>query len=597
MEGAGEQGYKPTSGHSAVRERSVVKPRPQRDEALVAAGVQRLPPPGTVAASRGPERDKAKRVDKKQAAPPSKKRPGESIKSLLKTWQYHWPGIFRICLSKASRLWLGLVAAQVLVVLYIVLGLRAAVRAQNPVGSLPQAPVSGYTADWQSLDSRPLPAWYDDAKVGVFVHWGVYSVPAFYSEWFWWHWQMNRTDAVVDFMARNYRPDFTYPEFAPSFRAEFFDPYYWAHLFKKAGARYVVLTSKHHEGYALWPSNVSWNWNARDVGPRRDLVGDLARAVREAGGMHFGLYYSLYEWFNPLYQRDKAAGWTSDDYVRAKVTPELRDIVETYRPDVIWSDGDWEAPDTYWNSTHFLAWLYNDSPVRNSVVVNDRWGINTSCQHGDVYACQDHYNPGKLVPHKWENAMPLYKGDDENAGGLWGYRRDVHVTRYLTIEELIYELVSTVSCNGNLLFNIGPASDGTISAAFEERLTQLGAWLTVNGEAVYGTRPWKHQKDPLASHVWYTSKPGGGQPPAGPTVYAFVLKWPRGSNLTLGGLELTDEANITMLGVPDLQLSGVVWKNTESRGGATSLVVTLPPLTPDILPTPWAWVLKVEGAA
>lgn len=169
------------------------------------------------------------------------------------------------------------------------------------------------------------------------------------------------------------------------------------------------------------------------------------------------------------------------------------------------------------------------------------------------------------------------------------------MTQYLTIEELIYELVSTVSCNGNLLFNIGPASDGTISAAFEERLTQLGAWLAVNGEAVYGSRPWKHQRDQLASQVWYTSKPG--QPPAGPTVYAFVLKWPRGSNLTLGALELTDGANITMLGVPDLRLSSAVRKNTESGGGTAALVVTLPPLTPDILPTPWAWVLKVEGAA
>ncbi|XP_075741197.1 tissue alpha-L-fucosidase-like [Rhipicephalus microplus] len=588
MEGAGEQVSKHNSGHSSVRERTAAKSRHGGEPANDASS--RLPPPGASVASKGSERDKTKRTPKKQATVPTKKLPQEIAASIQHAWKhYHWPSIR---LSKESRLWIGLVAVQVFVVLYIVRGLRAAVRAQNSMGSLTQAPLGRYTADWNSLDTRPLPAWYDDAKVGVFVHWGVYSVPAFYSEWFWWHWQSNRTDAVVDFMAQNYRSDFTYAEFAPRFRAEFFDPRHWARLFKRAGARYVVLTSKHHDGYTLWPSNVSWNWNARDVGPRRDLVGELARAVREAGGLRFGLYYSLYEWFNPLYLRDKDASWTTDHYVRAKVTPELRDIVETYRPDVIWSDGDWEAPDSYWNSTHFLAWLYNDSPVRSSVVVNDRWGVNTSCRHGDVYACHDHYNPGRLVPHKWENAMPLDKGDS-NTGGTWGYRRNIRVSQYLTIEELIHELVSTVSCNGNLLFNIGPGSDGTISAAFEERLTQLGAWLDVNGEAVYGSRPWKHQKDPLASHVWYTSKPGV-QASAGSTVYAFILKWPRGSNLTLGALELTQGANITMLGVPNLRLSSVAQKNSS---GARALVVTLPPLTPDILPTPWAWVLKVEGVA
>ncbi|KAH9370903.1 hypothetical protein HPB48_019732 [Haemaphysalis longicornis] len=401
---------------------------------------------------------------------------------------------------------------------------------------------------------------------------------------------MNGTAAYRDFMARNYRASYTYADFAPRFRAQFFDADRWAELFKKSGVRYVVLTSKHHEGYALWPSKVSWNWNAGDVGPRRDLVGELARAVRKKGGMHFGLYYSLYEWFNPLYQRDKAACWATDEYVKAKVLPELRDIVETYRPDVIWSDGDWEAPDTYWKSQEFLAWLYNDSPVRESVVVNDRWGKNTSCRHGDVYACRDHYNPGKLVSHKWENALPLDKGD-EKVGAIWGYRRNVQLSDLLTIEELIEELVSTVSCNGNLLFNIGPTGDGTIPLLFQERLTQLGAWLRVNGEAVYGSRPWKHQKDALAAHVWYTCKPG----PKRDMVYVFFLKWPKENKLSLGSLRLASDAEITMLGVPNVTLSASPKKH-EGTAGGQALIVTLPFLTPDMMTTPWAWVLRVEGA-
>lgn len=192
------------------------------------------------------------------------------------------------------------------------------------------APSTGrYAPNWHSLDTRPTPAWYDEAKIGIFLHWGVFSVPSFGSEWFWWDWQGAKVPAFREFMERNYRPGFTYQDFAPQFKAEFFDPDRWAEIFKKAGARYVVLTSKHHEGFTLWPSAVSWNWNAGDVGPRRDLVGDLARAVRKKGGVRFGLYHSLYEWFNPLYLADKEAGFERNDFVARKTMPELVEIVTT----------------------------------------------------------------------------------------------------------------------------------------------------------------------------------------------------------------------------------------------------------------------------
>lgn len=562
---------------TAAGDRQQPRPQPLRDAAEV---------------SKSPHN--AKQPPRNQDATLAKTRPEVGTTALLalpnaaNADQWQW-----IKIVTASRVWLGLVVTQTVAALYFVLTLRTSARAHGlPAAPLAPAPIGRYEADWSSLDLRPLPAWYDEAKVGLFVHWGLYSVPAFYSEWFWWHWQMNGTAAYLDFVARNYPPGFSYADFAPRFKAQFFDADRWAELFKKSGVRYVVLTSKHHEGYTLWPSKVSWNWNAADVGPRRDLVGELACAVRKKGGMRFGLYYSLYEWFNPLYQRDKAACWSTDDYVKAKVSPELRDIVETYRPDVIWSDGDWEAPDTYWKSQQFLAWLYNESPVRESVVVNDRWGKNTSCLHGDVYSCSDHYNPGKLVAHKWENALPLDKGD-KKVGAIWGHRKNVHLNDLLSIEELIEELVSTVSCNGNLLFNIGPASDGTIPVVFEERLTQLGAWLSVNGEAVYGSRPWKHQNDTLAPHVWYTSK--AGEASTSVTVYAFLLKWPKGNKLSLGSLRLAGDAEITMLGVPNVTLSASLQKHDGAKGGQ-ALVVTLPCLTPDVVPTPWAWVLRVEGA-
>lgn len=174
-----------------------------------------------------------------------------------------------------------------------------------------------YDPDWSSLDTRPLPNWYDDAKIGIFIHWGVFSVPGFRSEWFWWDWQGDKpTSDVVDFMKQNYPPNYQYADFAPEFKAEFFDPIQWASLFNASGAKYVVLTSKHHEGFTLWPSDYSWNWNSNDVGPHRDLVGDLAQAIRSNSSLRFGLYHSLFEWFNPLYLSDKNESFKTQFYVK-----------------------------------------------------------------------------------------------------------------------------------------------------------------------------------------------------------------------------------------------------------------------------------------
>ncbi|XP_053254772.1 tissue alpha-L-fucosidase isoform X2 [Podarcis raffonei] len=228
------------------------------------------------------------------------------------------------------------------------------------------APPQRYTPDWPSLDARPLPGWFDAAKVGVFVHWGVFSVPAWGSEWFWWHWRGEKQPDFDRFVQARFPPGTSYADFAPRFTAHDFQPRQWARLFQQAGARYVVLTTKHHEGFTNWGSNVSWNWNSVDTGPHRDLVGELGDALRERN-IHYGLYHSLFEWFNPLYLLDKKNGFKSQFFVYGKILPELYELVLRYKPDLIWSDGDWEAPDTYWNSTSFLAWLYNDSPVKELV--------------------------------------------------------------------------------------------------------------------------------------------------------------------------------------------------------------------------------------
>lgn len=435
-----------------------------------------------------------------------------------------------------------------------------------------------YQPTWDSLDKRPLPSWYDESKFGIFIHWGVFSVPSYGAEpaWFWQRWKSGSKEQV-QFMKDNYRPGFTYADFAPQFCAELFEPNRWADILVASGAKYVVLTSKHHEGFTNWPSKHSWNWNSMDVGPKRDLVGELANAIRNKTKLHFGLYHSLFEWFHPLYLRDKANGFKTQDFVFGKTLPELYEIVNAYKPEVIWSDGEWEAPDTYWNSTEFIAWLYNESPVKDTVVVNDRWGIGVECHHGDFYTCQDNYNPGKLLNHKWENCMTVDRSS-------WGYRRDAKFSDIKTVEKLIEELVSTVSCGGNLLMNVGPTHDGRIVPIFEERLRQVGSWLKVNGEAIYGSKPWLFQNDTITPNIWYTAQKSSA---GGWDVYASVLSWPKGNVLTLGAPKATSQTHVSMLG-----MSGLFdWQKGESGG----IDITIPSIPIDKIPSTFAWVIKLEN--
>ncbi|KZC12089.1 Alpha-L-fucosidase [Dufourea novaeangliae] len=395
---------------------------------------------------------------------------------------------------------------------------------------------SKYLPNWSSLDSRPLPSWYNDAKFGIFIHWGVFSVPSFGSEWFWNNWQEEKTSTKYhDFMKNRYPPNFTYQDFARDFTTEFFNATQWSEVFQASGAKYIVLTSKHHEGYTLWPSKYSFSWNSVDVGPRRDLIGELAMAIRSTTDLKFGLYHSLYEWYNPLYLHDKSNNFTTDIFVKQKIIPEMHELVEEYKPEVIWSDGDWEASDNYWKSKEFLSWLYNESPVKDTVVTNDRWGANIPCHHGGFYTCTDRYNPGTLQSHKWENCMTVDRKS-------WGFRRDASLSEYFTLQELVKELVVTVSCGGNLLMNIGPTKDGIISPIFEERLRGMGDWLAINGEAIYNTEPWVVQNDTLSGSTWYTQNKDHGK------IYALILDWPEDSSLYLESITRHMITHIELLG-------------------------------------------------
>jgi alpha-L-fucosidase len=347
-----------------------------------------------------------------------------------------------------------------------------------------------FDANWASLDKRKMPEWFQQAKFGIFIHWGVYAVPSYapvipnsgdsYAEWYWYRLNEKNKDFKA-FHDKNYGADFKYPQFEQQFKAEMFNPQQWAGVFKKSGARYVVLTSKHHEGYCLWNSaeaDRDWQrpWNAVTGTPKRDLLGDLTAAVR-AAGIKMGYYYSLYEWFNPLWLTDKKK------YVTEHMIPQFKDLVTKYKPSIIFSDGEWELPDTAWHSEELLAWLFNQSPVAKEVVVDDRWGNNTRGKHTGATYTTSEYGSGMDASGIWEESQGI--------GHSYGYNRNEKLEDYKSSHDLILMLVDIVSRGGNLLLDIGPTADGRIPVIMQQRLTDMGNWLQTNGEAIYSSTAYK----------------------------------------------------------------------------------------------------------
>jgi alpha-L-fucosidase len=347
-----------------------------------------------------------------------------------------------------------------------------------------------YQPNWQSLNTRGIPAWFNQAKFGIFIHWGVYAVPSYapvmensgysYAEWYWYRLEEKQKDFKA-FHDKNYGSSFQYQQFEPQFTASMFDPKQWADVFKRSGAKYIVLTSKHHEGYCLWNSaeaDRDWGraWNAVTGTPHRDLLGDLTDAVR-AEGLKMGYYYSLYEWFNPLWKTDKEL------YVTKHMIPQFKDLVTKYKPSVIFSDGEWEQSDTAWHSPEILAWLFNESPVAKDVVVDDRWGSNTREKNNGATYTTSEYGSGMNADVVWEESQGI--------GHSYGYNRNEQLDDYKTSHDLILLLVDIVARGGNLLLDIGPTADGRIPVIMQQRLIDIGSWLTVNGEAIYDTKAWK----------------------------------------------------------------------------------------------------------
>ena len=394
-----------------------------------------------------------------------------------------------------------------------------------------------YEPNWESLETHPTPEWFEDGKFGIFIHWGVYSVPSFcdtstYSEWYQAWLDGNAHDGLERrFHEKNYGKDFEYHEFAPMFKAEMWDPKEWAEIFKRSGAEYVVLTSKHHDGFCLWPSEVAsevrgYPWNSVETGPGRDLVGELMDAVR-AEGLHPGLYYSFMEWHSPLYDDDREA------YVDQVMIPQIKDLITRYQPDVFWPDGEWDHPDTLWRSPEIVDWIYDNCENPDTIVVNDRWGKGLRGQVGD-YTTTEYDSLGNSSGKGMRKHRPFE--ECRGIGHSFAFNRAESYDIYDSRDTSVQKLIDVVSKGGVLLLDVGPTHDGRIPLIMVDRLYAIGDWLKVNGEAIKGA-----DRSPFGDLPW------GRATVKDDVLYLHVFEWPENDRLEVPGLA-NHITRATMLG-------------------------------------------------
>ena len=434
-----------------------------------------------------------------------------------------------------------------------------------------------YAPTQESLNSRPAPDWYVDAKFGIFIHWGLFSIPGYaaklgnisdafksdydravamtpYTEWYANAIKVPGTPSA-DFHQRTFGGA-PYEDFKRPFLDGLagWDPQAWAERFRDAGARYVVLVTKHHDGFCLWPSQVE-NPNRADWTSGRDIVGELAAAVR-AAGLRFGVYYSGgIDWtFNPEPLKTLAdfIGSVPGGAYPAYAEAQLRELIDRYQPSVVWNDIAW--PTRQARLFSLCADYYN---AVTDGVVNDRWSCATWLSRLSRFKlvrwCMDavfkaaiRANPSAVeglippvVPHS-DFRTPEYARFPTIQTKTWeatrgmshsfGFNRNDTEADYAPVETLLSDFIDGVAKNGNLLLNVGPRADGSIPEPQAERLKAFGAWLRANGEAIYGARPWIRAEGVTADGdpVRFTAK--------GERLFVIVMGRPVGSEIRVRGL-------------------------------------------------------------
>ncbi|MGH9770953.1 MAG: alpha-L-fucosidase [Candidatus Acidiferrales bacterium] len=441
-----------------------------------------------------------------------------------------------------------------------------------------------YQPTWDSLETHSVPQWFQDAKLGIFIHWGLYSVPAWapltgellkidsemafisnpYAEWYLNCLRIVGSPTYKHHIA-TYGKDFNYYRFIPMFNKahESWDPGSWASLFKKTGARYVVLTTKHHEGFRLWPSSVpDPHANGRQLSSKRDLVGELTSAVR-AAGMKMGLYYSGgLDWTftsKPIRNRQELMERVPQSIEYARYADaQWRELIMRYKPAVLWNDISYPK---LGQIPKMFALYYNTVP---DGAIDDRFGVPFS-----DYTTPEYSNYRKITWKKWESCRGL--------GFSFGYNQMEGPDQVIPADQLIALLVDIVSKNGNLLLDVGPEADGSISKIQLDRLHKLGAWLDVNGEALFDSRPWVRPSamTPDGYDIRFTSKGG--------SLYGIFIN-PIGSNtLRVPSVRAAEGTTAQILG-------GSARASVTQSGN--DLVIT----SPEPLPGPYAVTVRLHPA-
>jgi len=416
-----------------------------------------------------------------------------------------------------------------------------------------------------------IPEWFKDAKFGVFIHWGVYSVPAYGNEWYPRNMYREGSD-VYKHHIETYGEltKFGYKDFIPLFKAEKFNADEWVSLFKESGIKYVVPVAEHHDGFSMYNSVVN-KWNAVDMGPHKDIIGELKKAS-EKYGLHFGLSSHRAEnaWFynggtkiasdvqDPEYKSlygeclaepggqtlncPEGAGFNEQS--KQRWLAHTYELIDLYEPELMWFD--WTVGKYPFQSTFYklMAYYYNTAVDWNKeVVINTKFGYGDNIQVFDI----ERGKSEKIRDFPWQTDTSIGKKS-------WGY---IDGEENKTPNQIIDDLVDIVSKNGNLLLNIGPKPDGTISGGQIDVLLSIGGWLKTNGEAIYGTRPWlkategevkgtsgafsdNEESAYTAQDIRFTTK--------GDVLYAISLEWSN-TGITIRSIdENLKVSNVTMLG-------------------------------------------------
>uniref|UniRef100_A0A7C5TIP5 alpha-L-fucosidase n=1 Tax=Ignisphaera aggregans TaxID=334771 RepID=A0A7C5TIP5_9CREN len=423
----------------------------------------------------------------------------------------------------------------------------------------------GFKADWsyfkkhyEEFNKEFKPSWFHDAKLGVIIHWGPYSVPGWapplgelsyipmvYGWDFWFRynpyaeWYLNTLrisgSATAIFHELVYGRDFPYERFAKIFEEESnkWSASDWVELFNKAGVRYVVFTTKHHDGYLLWPSDVK-NPRKRNWFSQRDIVGELAKECRNSG-LRFATYYSSgFDWtFNDTVITDHnsfAKAMTFGNDYREYLKGHWHELIDRYKPDVLWSDIGYPFEE---DLPELFLYYYNKV---SEGIINDRF----TKKHYD-FITPEYRLINKISEEKWETVRGV--------GYSFGYNRAEGPEHSLSYEKLIHLLIDVISKNGNLLLGVTPRADGTIPEHQVEVLLKLGQWLKTYCEAIYGTRPWIQAEGIAISsddaiQLRFVKKEE--------KLYAFLLGKPRSRKLILkpldGGFKAKESTSIEMLG-------------------------------------------------